>query len=57
MAGIPGARDEEDEVPEPEETDNMMMNIGNINDYYEKTGKTPSWAQEYFDKEKLDEDV
>tara|TARA_Y100000592_G_scaffold75679_1_gene118296 strand:- start:7797 stop:8516 length:720 start_codon:yes stop_codon:yes gene_type:complete len=45
MAGIPGARDEEDEVPEPEETDNIMMNIGNINAYYEKTGKTPSWAK------------
>ena len=46
MAGIPYKRDdEEDEVPEPEETDNIMMNIGNINAYYEKTGKTPSWAK------------
>ena len=28
-----------------EDPNNVMMNIGNINDYYEKTGKTPSWAK------------
>ena len=37
------------EVGEPEPTDNVMLNIGIVNDYYEKTGKIPSWAQEYVD--------
>jgi len=40
----------EDTMPEPKPTDNVMLNIGIVNDYYEKTGKIPSWAQEYVDE-------